>query len=515
MLARLSLVSLSLSFALMTSPVMGQLEAPADVQVGFGHDSGWAQNDGAPGSAPEVVISFPVVYPGATSMRLYFDQVELSGNLLAGTGSIVRITSLSDGAVQTLDAGHLIQWQNSSAYFNGAGVQVDVLAYPSTGSNRVQLHHLDVGVPQFVPESQCGPEDDRQPSNDPRVSRLLPVGCTSWTIDDCGNCMLSAGHCVGFINLVEFNVPFSTSSGAYGHPGPEDQYAVDSNSIQSNGGQGVGNDYAYFGCFANPMTGKTAFEAQGSAFGLDLAPSPSSGATIRITGHGTDSTPNQTFNQVQQTHSGPLTTNTGNTLKYVVDTTGGNSGSPVIWEEANVAVGIHTHAGCSTSGTGANQGTSMSLPGLQNALANPKGICRVGGPGGIFTDLGNGLVAAPFVNTPVLTACGKLLDNSLLRLNLSVESVPGATLVSTLVVGLTQVDSPFKGGVLVPNPDVLVPGLTFNTQAAPLDATQQLSVIYPAGMPSGMSIFIQQWVEVSGLASPVLLASNGLAITKP
>ncbi len=517
MVSRLCLVSLSLSLLLFANPAAGQNEQPTDVQVGFSHDSGLAYNDGAPGSAPEVVISFPVVYPGAKSLRLYFDEIELSGNLLAGTGSVLRITSLADGGLQTLNATHVIEWQNSSAYFNGAGVQVDVLAYPGTGANRVVLHHLDVGVPQAASESQCGPTDDRLPSEDPRSARLLPIGCTGWIIDDCANCFLTAGHCSSGSNVAQFNVPFSTSSGSLVNPGPEDQYAVDPVSVQSNGGAGTGNDWAYFGTFPNSVTGLTAFQAQGAAFSLSPAPTPASGATIRITGFGTDSTPNSTFNQIQQTHAGPLVTNSGNLLQYQADTTGGNSGSPVIWDETGLGVGIHTHAGCSTSGSGANQGTHIIHPGLQAALASPKGVCRVGGgpAGGVFTDLGNSLGGAPFTAAPELTGCGSLNDNSVLRLNLSVENVEGATLSSTLVIGLSQIDAPFKGGVMVPNPDVLLTGLSFVVPVAPLDATHQLSTIYPAGVPSGASIFVQHWVQVTGVGSPFLMASNGLAITKP
>jgi len=516
MLAHVSLLSLIAAAPLLVTPVLGQNETAPDVQVNFVHDSGWAWNSAAPGSGPEVVISFPVVFDGASSLRLYFDEIELSGNLVAGTSSILRVTSLADGAVQTLNSGHVIEWQNSTAYFNGSGVQVDVLAWPGTGGNRVVLDHLDVGVPLVAPESQCGPTDDREPSNDPRVSRLLPIGCTSWTIDDCGNCMLSAGHCVGFINLVEFNVPFSAPNGSFNHPGPEDQYAVDPASIQSSGSGGTGNDYAYFGTFPNPVTGLTAYQTQGAAFGLTAAPSPSTGATIRITGHGSDSTPNSTFNQVQQTHAGPLVTNSGTLLQYQADTTGGSSGSPVIWDEMDVAVGIHTHAGCSTSGSGANQGTSIVNTGLQNFLASPTGVCRIGAAaGGIFTDLGNGLVAGPYLQAPVLTACGTLLGHSLMRINVSAENVDQANLSSTLVIGASQINAPFKGGVLVPNPDVLLGGLAFVVPQEPLDVTNQLTVVWPPGVPSGTSVFLQHWIQVTGLPSSALLASNGLEITTP
>lgn len=64
-------------------------------------------------------------------------------------------------------------------------------------------------------------------------------------------------------------------------------------------------------------------------------------------------------------------------MQYVTDTTGGNSGSPVIWENTGQAVGIHTHGGCGSSG-GQNSGTSSTHPGLQAALADPQGICAAG-----------------------------------------------------------------------------------------------------------------------------------------
>jgi hypothetical protein len=51
-------------------------------------------------------------------------------------------------------------------------------------------------------------------------------------------------------------------------------------------------------------------------------------------------------------------------LRYTVDTQGGNSGSPVIVEGGgNVAIGIHTHGGCSATG-GSNAGTGFRYQGL-------------------------------------------------------------------------------------------------------------------------------------------------------
>ena len=82
--------------------------------------------------------------------------------------------------------------------------------------------------------------------------------------------------------------------------------------------------------------------------------------------------PRDTTNQTQQTHVGTLSTNTGGansgTLRYNVDTQGGNSGSPVIVEGGNVAIGIHTNGGCTSTG-GTNAGTSFRNQALWTAIA--------------------------------------------------------------------------------------------------------------------------------------------------
>ena len=160
------------------------------------------------------------------------------------------------------------------------------------------------------------------------------------------------------------------------NPPPQDQYSIDQTSIQSNGGQGVGNDWGYFGCFANANTGLTPFQAQGARYTLTLPPAFNASHTIRITGYGVDSTPPQNT-QVQQTHVGPWVTLSGTTVQYQTDTEGGNSGSPVLHEQSGNAIGIHTHGGCTSTG-GQNSGTASSHSGLQGALALPTGICAAG-----------------------------------------------------------------------------------------------------------------------------------------
>ncbi len=352
--------------AVLLAPSFAQSQPEPQSTIPLAMDSGWVQNDG---TQPAVIASYTVRVTGASWIRLYFDQPTLSGDLAAGTGSFIRLTSHADGAVQELTAIGVSQWSDSSAYFNGDAVEVDIFAYPGTGMNRVGVDHLDMAWGTF--DSQCGATDDRLPSTDPRAGRILPIGCTGWLINDCSECYLTAGHCSGNMSVVEFNVPASSSGGGLNHPSPDDQYAVDASSIQSNGGQGTGDDWAYYGTFPNSNTGLNAGQAQGGTYILGTAPSVS-GNDIRITGFGADSTP-ATRNQTQQTHLGPFQLNNGSHLGYETDTEGGNSGSPVIWEQTGEAIGIHTHGGCSSSGY--NSGTSLSHPDLQAALANPQGVC--------------------------------------------------------------------------------------------------------------------------------------------
>ena len=368
---RLRPLFLSLAALAALPPALAQTQEPPSVVVDYAHDTGVVANAG---TQQAVIASFVVQVHGAPWLRLTFQQIDLAGDALAGTGSFLKLTSIADGADQVLDAIGARQWGNTSAYFNGDGVLVELYAEPGTGPNRVRLSAATAGLVPAPEESQCGPTDDRVPSNDPRAARILPVGCTGWLIDDCNRCFLTAGHCSSGTQTLQFNVPPSLSNGSIQHPPPQHQYAVDGASMQSNGGGGTGNDWAYFGCFPNSTTGQTPFASQGASYTLTLPPPFNPNQNIRVTGYGTDS---GVANQVQQTHFGPwITYDIGLTLlQYQADTTGGNSGSPVIHEESGVAIGIHTHAGCSTSGSGGNQGTASSHPGLQAALADPRGVC--------------------------------------------------------------------------------------------------------------------------------------------
>jgi V8-like Glu-specific endopeptidase len=334
-------------------------------------DSGPVEN---PGAARVTLYRETVRVEGATWLRLFFADAKLGG------GSVLRLTSLADGAVQHHTAKTLAQWRGSSAFFNGDAVQVELLAEPGAGPSRVRIAQAMAGEPPAAPETICFGVDDRTPSTDDRAARAVPVGCTTWLIDDAQGCFLTAGHCLGAgFDVIEFDVPPSNANGSINHPPPEDQYAVDPASVQGISG-GIGNDWGYLGAFPNTETDLTPLQAQATTHVLGTPPGVAGGETLRVTGYGLAP---GVLSQVQQTHTGPLTFVGTTSLQYQVDTTGGNSGSAVVDETSGEAIGIHTHGGCNAGG-GANAGTSLLLAGLQSALAAPAGVCGVDPE--IFTD---------------------------------------------------------------------------------------------------------------------------------
>lgn len=360
---------------------LGQPVPEQSREVPVNIDSGIVRNTGeSPVPQPAVIWSVLIEEPEALWIRLNFATAILGEVPRTGAGSILRITSVEDGAAQVLDTVTIRQWQFASAYFNGSAVLVELIAPPNGRANRIVIDKLTAGEP---PEGSmiltiCGPTDDRILSDDPRAGRTAPTGCTAWMIHDAAHCFVSAGHCVaGSVQIVEFNVPLSGPNGEKRHPPPEDQYPVDPASVQG-WGRGVGDDWGHFGCFPNPITGLTPYEAQGDAFVLAATPPPVQGQDIRITGYGTTSSPiPPEWYCVQKTHAGPYYSFDGTTVRYQTDTTGGNSGSPVINEDTGEAIGVHTHGGCEVGG-GANHGTGSNHPGWKNAIANPKGVCAVG-----------------------------------------------------------------------------------------------------------------------------------------
>ncbi|NIV01998.1 MAG: T9SS type A sorting domain-containing protein [Phycisphaerae bacterium] len=423
-------------------------EIPQHVEP-YSWSSGVYDGDVGPSAKTLLAESHTVAIADAAWLRLQFDHAYL------GRNSYITVTSLDDGASQDLNTSTLWQWQYTSAYLNGDAVEVRLYVGPHDEDVFIEIKEVIVGeVPGGpTPLTQCGPTDDRVPSNDPAAGRLLNVGCTGWIVGR--GLHVTAGHCSGgSANVLQFNVPLSDPTGSINHPGPEDQYAVDPNSKQSVNG-GIGNDWGVFHVYDNSQTGLQPVEAQEDSFTVkqDLGP-----PTIRITGYGVDFN-DPTLNQTQQTHSGPNAGSSGTTMRYQVDTEGGNSGSPVIDDATGEAVGVHTHGGCTTAGTGHNSGTSTFNTAFWDAL-NPA-----------IT------ITAQPVNPPiVIPAGGGTFDFDV--------SIINNTNISQSLQAWTNVLTTFGeiiGPTLGPVSVTLSPGQTFSTTL-----TQEV----PGGAPAGQYTYI-------------------------
>lgn len=107
--------------------------------------------------------------------------------------------------------------------------------------------------------------------------------------------------------------------------------------------------------------------------------------------------------------------------------------------------------------------------------------------------------------TPGLHATGSLEPGSPFALTLE-QGLPGAA--AHLVIGSQALGEPFKGGVLLPSPDLIV--------SVPLDATGglQLGFDWPAGFAAGSTVAMQVWIEDPAGAKG-FAASNALSLVTP
>ena len=107
---------------------------------------------------------------------------------------------------------------------------------------------------------------------------------------------------------------------------------------------------------------------------------------------------------------------------------------------------------------------------------------------------------------PLLAGSGPLVAGEPVTLALS-NGKPLA--LAFLVVGFAQLNAPFKGGLLVPAVNLLVPGLPLNGAGA-----ISLSAAWPTGLPAATKVYFQMWMPdpaaVAGFAG-----SNGLRATTP
>ena len=120
-----------------------------------------------------------------------------------------------------------------------------------------------------------------------------------------------------------------------------------------------------------------------------------------------------------------------------------------------------------------------------------------------WTDLGQGSGGA--LGPPVLTGQGLLHGGMPIVLHVS-NAAPHQPI--TLVIGISALNAPFKGGVLVPTPNLVIPAGFVGM------GTMGLGGTWPSNLPAGLHLWMQFWV-VDPTAPLGLSATNGLLAATP
>jgi V8-like Glu-specific endopeptidase len=332
-----------------------------------------------------------------SKVRVHFSSLNL------GKRSYLTLISARDGSKQILDRISIGYWQNTSAIFNGDTVNLELTVAPGEEGVFAQVDQLvfECDCPEQVvdvaslrrPLTLCG-TDSRVVSTDNRVGRIS--GCTAWLVSN--GAVLTAGHCGPVSGVFEVNVPASSSSGVTVASIPEDQYPINT-SHRTSVDNGKGDDYTVFDLLPNSTTGTRPHIRFG--FFRMTRENPVAADNIRVTGFGVDNTPagpvanccakddanNCTHpncnaqSRTLQTATGPYVSETVTSTNifhsYKVDSEPANSGSPIIWNANGFTIGIHTHGGCASDGTGDNDGTSFENDKLEALLQSWPGANSV------------------------------------------------------------------------------------------------------------------------------------------
>ncbi len=200
----------------------------------------------------------------------------------------------------------------------------------------------------------CGSTDLRVPSFH------QPVGRVSWSITDTSadctatlispSCMISAGHCFGALNFIEFNVPSSSSDGTINHSFPWDQYSVSEvidYDDNARGDRNSGDDWSVFKMKPNEVSGSLPGSVQGFLSVSYDNPFLLQDKRVRVSGYGNAAAE---LNGTQQTSTGvyesdPDFPNLPVTYldAYITDH---NSGSAIVLQSTNEIIGIINDSGC-------------------------------------------------------------------------------------------------------------------------------------------------------------------------
>ena len=164
---------------------------------------------------------------------------------------------------------------------------------------------------------------------------------------------------------------------------------------------------------------------------------------------------------------------------------------------------------------GTDNGTSFTSPDSNTQPQQPISVITgfpfaSGVPLGTFTftrtdspptwsDLGGGLAGT--TGTPTMTGSGQPSAGQAVALDVT-SALPFAP--AFLIFGLAELSAPFKGGTLVPTPDLILPGLNVAS-----DGSLSLASTWPAGIPAGIPLVVQLWISDNG-GPFAYAASNGV-----
>lgn len=336
-LKKRALIVMSAGLLCGASALHGQSPEPAPNVPPFGESAERFLDTGARANVSDrerVVFTEVVHTPDAAWTRLFFSDVQLD------EGSRLRVTSTFDGEVQELDAQALSMWNNSTAYFNGDTVLLELIAGPRTRGNRVTMEQIKVEVIGGQQIGLCGicGSDNRVPSDEDWAGRLANPGVCSAAVININSCLVSAGHCLGGSNqVIQFRVPNSFGNCNLQNPPVADQFPI-TDSIATDGGPG--NDWAVMTTGVNNL-GQTIYARYGEYRPIRSTPA-NVGQAVQVWGYGASLT--CTLNHVQQFSEGQIVQRTGSTYSHTADTTGGNSGSAVLHNDE--IIGVVTHCPC-------------------------------------------------------------------------------------------------------------------------------------------------------------------------
>jgi hypothetical protein len=121
-----------------------------------------------------------------------------------------------------------------------------------------------------------------------------------------------------------------------------------------------------------------------------------------------------------------------------------------------------------------------------------------------WTDLGSAL--SGLHGTPQILGKGPLVASGTISFGFA-HMLENAPII--LIMGLSEISLPFKGGTLVPAPDVLVVGLSTSGFG-----TLELAGTMPDFLPSGLTLVLQGWV-VDPAGPQGFSATDGIKATVP